>query len=81
MKEESYQWTFEVNDVVKFEETTITVTANTYEDAIKKIRGLKLPQLRTFNDVEEGMRLTQVFEIIDDFEDEEDFPQLKDDED
>lgn len=77
-----FQWTFEITDVVKFDETSITVTSSTYEDAIKKIRALKLPQLRTYNDIDEGMKLTQVFEVEGDF-DSGQFPEHenKDDED
>ena len=38
---EEFQWTFSINDVVKFEETTITVYAETYERAIRKVKKLK----------------------------------------
>ena len=31
-----YQWTFEIKDVVKFDETTVTVSAQTYKEAVKK---------------------------------------------
>lgn len=69
-----YQWTFSITDVIKFEETEITVFADTYENAIRKIRGLKLPQLRTYTSVEEGMKLTQVYEVREDvIEEDEDF--------
>jgi hypothetical protein len=60
---EEFQWTFSINDVVKFEETTITVYAETYERAIRKVKKLKLPSLRTFDDVEENLKLTNVYEI------------------
>ena len=76
LPETYFQWTFEIKDVVNFEETNITVNANTYEEAIKKVRSLKLPQLRTFNDVEEGMRLTTVFEVDPEFDDNH-FPELE----
>lgn len=60
---EEFQWTFSINDVVKFEETTITVYAETYEQALRKVKKLKLPSLRTFDDVEENLKLTNVYEI------------------
>lgn len=60
---EEFQWTFSINDVVKFEETTITVYAETYEQAIRKVKKLKLPSLRTFEDVEENLKLTNVYEV------------------
>lgn len=63
-----YQWTFEIKDVVKFEETTITVSAKTYKEAVKKIKGLKIPQLDTYTDIEEGMRLQQVYEVDENIE-------------
>ena len=69
-----YQWTFEIKDVVKFDETTVTVSAQTYKEAVKKIKGLKIPQLDTYTDIEEGMRLQQVYEVdenIDPFEEEQ----------
>jgi|688.fasta_scaffold1830247_2 hypothetical protein len=60
---QEFQWTFSINDVVKFEETTITVYAETYEQAIRKVKKLKLPSLRTFDDVEENLKLTNVYEV------------------
>ena len=60
---DEYQWSFQVKDVVNFEGTTITVNANTYNAAIRKVKGLKLPQLRTFDDIEEGIRLISAIEI------------------
>jgi len=54
---------YSINDVVKFEETTITVYAETYEQAIRKVKKLKLPSLRTFDDVEENLKLTNVYEV------------------
>ena len=63
-----FQWTFEITDVVRFEETSITVTCATYEQAIKKIRALKLPQLRTYDDIAEGVKLTQAYEVEGDFD-------------
>ena len=76
LPETYYQWSFEIKDVVKFDETNITVNANTYEEAIKKVRALKLPQLRTYSDVEEGMRLATVFEVDPNF-DENQFPEFE----
>jgi hypothetical protein len=75
-----YQWTFEIQDVVKFEETSITVTCETYEQAIKKIKALKIPQLRTYDDIDEGLKLTQVYEVESDF-DSGQFPELENKED
>jgi len=75
-----FQWTFEIKDVVKFEETSITVTCETYEQAIRKIKGLKLPQIRTFDDIDESLTLTQVYEVESDF-DSGQFPELENKED
>lgn len=58
-----YQWTFQVKDVVNFEETTITIYSDTYNEAIKKIKSLKLPQLRSFESIEESIKLTNVYEV------------------
>lgn len=58
-----YQWTFEIKDVIQFSEATITVTSGTYEQAIRKIKAMKLPQLKTFDDIDEGIKLTQVYEV------------------
>lgn len=58
----TFEWTFEINDVVKFSETHITIYSNTYEDAIKKIRDLKLPDLRTYTDIEDRLKLINVHE-------------------
>lgn len=69
-----YQWTFEVKgDVIKFEETEITVFADTYENAIKKVRSLRIPSLKTYDNIEEHLKLSHVIEceseeIDDDFE-------------
>lgn len=60
---EEFQWTFSINDVVKFEETAITVYAETYEQAVRKVKKLKLPSLRTFDDIEENLKLTNVYEV------------------
>lgn len=75
LPESYFQWTFEVKDVVNFEGTHITINALTYEEAIKKVRGLKLPQLRSYSDVEEGIRLTAVLEIDSNTDDE--FPEFE----
>lgn len=60
---EEFQWTFSISEVVKFEETTITVYAQTYEQAIRKVKKLKLPSLRSFDDIEENLKLTNVYEV------------------
>ncbi len=60
---EEFQWTFTVKDVVQFEETSITIYAETYEKAIRKVRKLKLPSLRSFDDIEENIKLASVYEI------------------
>lgn len=61
---EEFQWTFEVNDVVKFEGTQVTVYSDSYDKAIRKVKSLKLPSLRTFDDIEGNLKLTEVYEII-----------------
>lgn len=60
---EEFQWTFSINDVVKFEETEIAIYANTYEQAIRKVKSLKLPSLKTLDDVEDNLKLTRVYEM------------------
>ena len=76
MENSYFQWTFEIKDVVNFEGTLITINAFTYEESVKKVRGLKLPQLRTYSDVEDAIRLTTVFEVDPDFDDNH-FPELE----
>ena len=61
--EQLYQWTFQVLDYKNFEGTSIVVYAPTYKDAIRKIRDLKLPQLLTFDEIEDGVKLIQVYEM------------------
>jgi hypothetical protein len=39
------------------------VYAPTYKDALRKIRDLKLPQLLTFDEIEDGVKLIQVYEM------------------
>lgn len=63
LQQEEFQWTFSINDVVKFEETAITVYAKTYEQAIRKVKKLRLPSLKTFEDIEENIKLTNVYEV------------------
>ena len=46
-----------------FEGTNIVVYAPTYKDALRKIRDLKLPQLLTFDEIEDGVKLIQVYEM------------------
>jgi hypothetical protein len=58
-----YQWTFQVLDYKNFEGTNIVVYAPTYKDALRKIRDLKLPQLLTFDEIEDGVKLIQVYEM------------------
>jgi hypothetical protein len=58
-----YQWTFQVLDYKNFEGTSIVVYAPTYKDALRKIRDLKLPQLLTFDEIEDGVKLIQVYEM------------------
>jgi hypothetical protein len=61
--EQLYQWTFQVLDYKNFEGTSIVVYAPTYKDALRKIRDLKLPQLLTFDEIEDGVKLIQVYEM------------------
>ena len=61
--QEEFQWTFTVNEVVKFEETSITVYSKTYEQAIRKIKKLKLPSLKSLDDIEENLKLASVYEV------------------
>ena len=63
MDELLFQWTFQVLDYKNFEGTSIVVSAPTYKDALRKIRNLKLPHLSTFEDVEDGVKLLQVYEL------------------
>jgi hypothetical protein len=63
MMEQLYQWTFQVLDYKNFEGTSIVVYAPTYKDALRKIRDLKLPQLLTFDEIEDGVKLIQVYEM------------------
>lgn len=66
-----FTFTFEVTgDVIKFSETSIAVIANNYPDAIKKVKSLKLPELRAFDDISEMLKLVSVEEWED--SDEED---------
>ena len=71
--EQLYQWTFQVLDYKNFEGTSIVVYAPTYKDALRKIRDLKLPQLLTFDEIEDGVKLIQVYEMdfINELEQEE----------
>jgi hypothetical protein len=68
---DSFQWVFKISEVVKFEETVITVYANTYKQAVKKIRNLKLPSLEKFIDIEENLKLESVYEVNENIEDSE----------
>jgi hypothetical protein len=63
IQEQLYQWTFQVLDYKNFEGTNIVVYAPTYKDALRKIRDLKLPQLLTFDEIEDGVKLIQVYEM------------------
>lgn len=66
-----FTFTFEVTgDVIKFSETSIAVIANNYPDAIKKVKSLRLPELRAFDDISEMLKLVSVEEWED--SDEED---------
>lgn len=58
-----YQWTFEVLDYKNFEGTSIAVYASTYKDALRKVKDLKLPQLSTFEIIEDALKLIQVYEV------------------
>ena len=60
---EEFLWTFEVKDLVNFEGTSISVYSQTYEQAIRKVKKLKLPSLRSFDDIEENLKLKEVYEM------------------
>lgn len=63
-----FSFTFEVTgDVIKFSETKIVVFANNYPEAIKKVKSLKLPELRAFDDISEMLKL----EYVEEWEDEQ----------
>jgi len=70
-----YQWTFEIKDVVSFADTVITIYGLTIEECYKKIKGMKIPNLRTYDNIEEYLVLKEVIEIDEDldlgFEEEE----------
>jgi len=70
----SYQWTFEIKDVVKFSETTITVYGLTIDECYKKIRELRIPYLRKIADIEEYLILKEVIEVSIDVYIEDDDP-------
>ena len=55
MAELLFQWTFEIIDWKNFEGTSIAVYAPTYKDALRKVKDLKLPQLLTFEAIEERL--------------------------
>lgn len=61
--EQLFQWTFEVLDYKNFEGTSIAVYASTYKDALRKVKDLKLPQLSTFEIIEDALKLIQVYEV------------------
>lgn len=67
---EEFEWTFTIKDLVNFDGASITVYAPTYEQAIKKIRTLKLPDLRTYDNIADGLKLTQVIEFKDQLDDD-----------
>jgi hypothetical protein len=71
-KKEDYLWSFQIKDVVNFEGTEISVYSDTHDAAIRKVKSLKLPQLKTFDDIEDSIRLTSVFEVREDIKDEHD---------
>ena len=58
-----FSFTFQVTgDVIKFSETTIAVIASNYPDAIKKVKSLRLPELRAYDDISERLNLISVEE-------------------
>ena len=63
MAELLFQWTFEIKDYLNFEGTSIAVYAPKYKDALRKVRDLQLPQLATFDVIEDAMKLIQVYEV------------------
>lgn len=73
---QDFQWSFRIKDVINFEGTSITVYSPTYESAIKKIRSMKLPDLRSYETVEDGLRLESALEMDERF-DEGHLPELE----
>ena len=61
--EQLFQWTFEIKDYLNFEGTSIAVYASTYKDALRKVKDLKLPQLATFEVIEDALKLIQIYEV------------------
>lgn len=58
-----YWWSFEItNDVVKFSDTQIQVSATNYKAAIGKVKALKIPTLERYSDIEDNLKLTSVIE-------------------
>ena len=79
MAEILFQWTFEIKDYLNFDGASIAVYAPKYKDALRKVRDLQLPQLATFEVIEDAMKLVQVYEI-DEVIDLESVAEPKDDE-
>ena len=80
MAEILFQWTFEIKDYLNFDGASIAVYAPKYKDALRKVRDLQLPQLATFEVIEDAMKLVQVYEI-DEIIDLESLSEPKDDDD
>jgi hypothetical protein len=66
-----FTFSFEVKgDVITFSDTRIAVIAKNYPEAIKKIKALRLPEFRSYDAIEEMLKLESVEEWED--SDEED---------
>jgi hypothetical protein len=68
---DTWVWTFEIDDVVKFEGTKIELHAPTYKEALDKVKALNLPSLRAYTQMEDKLKLVSVIESILDREDEQ----------
>ena len=49
-------------DVITFSDTQIAVIADNYPEAIKKVKSLKLPELKAYDDIAEMLKLVSVEE-------------------
>lgn len=49
-------------DVITFSETKIKINAEDYPEAIKKVKALKLPELRAYDEIAEVLKLESIYE-------------------
>lgn len=69
-----FTFTFIVTgDVIKFSETRVVVFAESYPEAIKKVKSIRIPELRAYDDISEMLKMESVEEWEDfEYSDEED---------